>query len=460
MNKLSSTSASKRIESQTVCPICGGAGFLRRDVPLDHPDFGKAIPCDCKLRELQKSDLDGIRKNSGHVHLTQMTFSSFQTDSFYLSPDKQSNLRWAKERAQQFTQEAKGWMLLKGGYGAGKTHLAAAIANERVAKGEPVLFVVVPDLLDHLRATFSLTSEVTYDDRFEAIRSTPFLILDDFGTENATPWAEEKLFQLLNFRYTAELPTVITTNQELSGIDPRISSRFGDERLCTIVAIFAPDYRQGGAVHDELRISSLELYRDMTFDTFNMHRQGLSNEQRENMSQVYANARKYARDRKGFFILTGDYGSGKTHLAAAIANEIEEDHKQHGQSGVVLFVVVPDLLDHLRATFAPGSPVSYDRLFVETRSASYLVLDDLGTENSTPWAREKLFQIIDHRYVADLPTIITIYKKTQIDPRIRARIDDQRRSWFNEIVAPSFRTTHRQPQAKADNTSRKRQSYR
>ena len=88
-----------------------------------------------------------------------------------------------------------GWLVLLGGYGAGKTHLAAAIANQRVKLGHPVLFVVVPDLLDYLRATFSPSSDAGLDERMETIREIPLLILDDLGAHNSTPWAQEKLFQ-------------------------------------------------------------------------------------------------------------------------------------------------------------------------------------------------------------------------------------------------------------------------
>ena len=50
------------------------------------------------------------------------------------------------------------------------------------------------------------------EQRFEEIRNAGLLILDDFGTQNATPWAQEKLFQIINFRYINKLPTVITTS--------------------------------------------------------------------------------------------------------------------------------------------------------------------------------------------------------------------------------------------------------
>jgi len=84
--------------------------------------------------------------------------------------------------------------VLTGTYGCGKTHLAAAIGNFRDAMGEEVIFQVVPDLLDHLRATFSPNSSISYDSLFEQVRSTRLLILDDLGTQSATPWAKEKLF--------------------------------------------------------------------------------------------------------------------------------------------------------------------------------------------------------------------------------------------------------------------------
>jgi DNA replication protein DnaC len=77
------------------------------------------------------------------------------------------------------------------------------------------------------------------------------LILDDLGTQSATPWAREKLYQLFNYRYNAELPTVITTSQFGDVIDPRIFSRMQDQRLCRIVNINAPAYRGVAAPEGE-----------------------------------------------------------------------------------------------------------------------------------------------------------------------------------------------------------------
>ena len=164
-------------------------------------------------------------------------------------------LEKAFRAAQAFAENPRGWIVFMGGYGCGKTHLAAAIANYRSGIGREPLFLVVPDLLDHLRSTFSPTSPVTYDELFEQVRSTPMLILDDLGTQNASPWAREKLYQILNHRYEAQLPTVITTASAIDEVDPRIRSRMLDTRRCTIYGITAPAFRGLSPVTDKPRRS-------------------------------------------------------------------------------------------------------------------------------------------------------------------------------------------------------------
>jgi DNA replication protein DnaC len=147
--------------------------------------------------------------------------------------------------AREYAENPKGWFMFTGPFGCGKTHLAAAIANERVRLGKSALFIVVPDLLDHLRATFNPQSAVSYDKRFEEVRRAPFLVLDDLGTESATPWAQEKLYQLFNYRYVAKLPTVVTTAKAVGELDPKLRTRLLDVSRCTIFGITAPSYLGG-----------------------------------------------------------------------------------------------------------------------------------------------------------------------------------------------------------------------
>ena len=75
------------------------------------------------------------------------------------------------------------------------------------------------------------------------IEKTHLLILDDFGEQSTTPWAQEKLYQVINYRYNAQLPTVITTSKALEELEGRISSRLADHKMSTPFALMAPDYR-------------------------------------------------------------------------------------------------------------------------------------------------------------------------------------------------------------------------
>jgi DNA replication protein DnaC len=175
--------------------------------------------------------------------LRNMTFDNFDHKRLELPLDKRENLHTAFERAVEFARSPEGWLIFHGLNGCGKTHLAAAIANYRLAQGKSVLFVVVPDLLDHLRSTFSPDSKISYDEFSERIKEVPLLILDDFGEQSATPWAQEKLYQLINYRYNARLPMVVTTCLSLDEIETRISSRMVDPRISLVFNITAPDYR-------------------------------------------------------------------------------------------------------------------------------------------------------------------------------------------------------------------------
>jgi DNA replication protein DnaC len=427
-------------EIKETCPICKGLGYVRADVPVGHPDFGTLIPCTCRLTEMAARRIEALRAVGDLQALARMTFETFNPEGHSLPPDKQANLRWAYEEARVFAENPTGWLVLKGGYGCGKTHLAAAIANRCVERGQPVLFITVPDLLDHLRATYAPTSAIAYGTRFEEVRAVPVLILDDLGTESSTPWALEKLFQILNYRYNAHLPTVVTTNHELEEISLRLRSRLVDPDLVKIVSIIALDYRGGMGMEpvrsdlSSMSLHSLSLHSQRTFETFDLRQGELAREEEESLKEAHDKARAFAENPRDGLLITGTYGCGKTHLAAAIAN------RQIAQGHPALFVAIPDLLDHLRAAFNPQSTVTFDKRFEEVRRAPLLILDDLGTESATPWAREKLYQIFDYRYNARLPTVITTARWTEeIDPRLATRMLDVSRCTPAPITAPAYR---------------------
>jgi DNA replication protein DnaC len=221
----------------TECPQCDGTGWYTLGVAYGHPDFAKLFPCDCTLEAHEQRRRAQLRQMSNLGSFGDKTFATFD----HLVPGIQA----AYLRALAFARRPAGWLTLLGPYGCGKTHLAAAVAHEVLAHDVPVLFVVVPDLLDHLRATFRPDSEISYDERFELVRTVALLVLDDLGTESGTAWAREKLYQLINHRYNEGLPTVFTSNVRLDALDGRIVSRMHDTGIgAEIVHIQAHDYRR------------------------------------------------------------------------------------------------------------------------------------------------------------------------------------------------------------------------
>ena len=408
---------------------------MGRDVPVGHPDFGKVRICKCRQAKVQEKVRKRLFRLSNLDELKHLTFENFEEGGrIGTGPAQSKSIEQAFNTARQFARTLDGWLLLQGRFGCGKTHLAAAVANFVVDLGIPALFITVPDLLDALRFSYN-DPNIPFSQRFEDIRRSKLLVMDDFGTENATPWAQEKLFQILNYRYINNLPLLVTTNLALDQIEGRIRSRLQDPELVTRVQILAPDYRRPTDDTGHPELSSLSLLGNRTFGSFNFRKsEALEKRDFTSLEKAFQAAQKFAERPKGWLVFTGPYGCGKTHLAAAIANY------QAGMGVPPLFIMVPDLLDHLRATFNPKSTISFDRRFNQIRTANILILDDLGTESMTPWVKEKLYQIFNYRYNANLPTVITSADPLgEIDPRIRSRMLDKRICKIHTISAPAFR---------------------
>jgi len=109
-----------------VCPICGGVGYLRRDLPIDDPNFGKLVPCICRQNQTNLAARYRLYELSNLEAFKTMSFASFSVQGRLGLADEQiRSLQYALSQAQQFAGKPRGWLLLMGSYGCGKTHLAA-----------------------------------------------------------------------------------------------------------------------------------------------------------------------------------------------------------------------------------------------------------------------------------------------------------------------------------------------
>jgi DNA replication protein DnaC len=418
------------------CPHCGGVGYVRYDVPVGHEKFGKLETCVCRAKDVADGARSRLFAMSNLNRLSHLTFENFSPSgndkAKFMSAQERENLHVAFERSEEFARVPQGWLLLEGGYGCGKTHLAAAIANFAVNMGTPTLFITVPDLLDSLRFAYG-DPETTFERRFEEIRNSALLILDDFGTQNATPWAQEKLFQIINYRYINKLPTVITTNLMLDEIEGRIRSRLQDEEFVKHLKISAPDFRRPEETSNPgISMLALPEMKVMTFKTFQprddevgteavttttvekadkfgnkykdkeITRIRVTKDDVKTLHEAHNAAVGFAESPKGWLVMLGQSFSGKTHLAAAIGNYIIA---LGGQANMIDAASLPD---YLREPIGGKMDVSFTRRVQEIRSTPMLLLDDLKDSSVyTNWAEEKVMGVLNYRYNAHLPTVIT-----------------------------------------------------
>lgn len=195
-----------------------------------------AYRCPC----MKQRAVEHLFRHSGLGRLQkECTFDNF---SFAYYPDVfdetlgftyYQNAKIALKAAEEFAKAfVKGnyhgpGLVFTGPVGSGKTYLASAIANYVLSRGKQVLFTVVPDLLDQIKATYDRSSLVDSDELaiLEGARTVELLILDDLGAHNYTQWTVNKIYSILNFRVNHQLPVVITTNLSLDELDTYLGER-------------------------------------------------------------------------------------------------------------------------------------------------------------------------------------------------------------------------------------------
>ena len=219
------------------CPLCRDTGWISDGI--------SARLCDCQKKRANV-DQSGLPPK-----LAKARFANFQLDKYSAEtiPNYEVSYRNLAKRAlvamKDFTaaylsqQRPKG-IILTGPTGCGKTHLVAAAANALLARDVDVLFLVVPEFLDQLRASYRRENEGESDG--ELVRrayTAPVLILDDLGAHNFTEWVQNQLFTIINYRLNHELPCLITTNLKLDEMNSCIGRRTASRLMegCYMLAL-------------------------------------------------------------------------------------------------------------------------------------------------------------------------------------------------------------------------------
>lgn len=123
-------------------------------------------------------------------------------------------------------------------------------------------------------------------------------------------------------------------------------------------------------------------------------------------TKAYRAAKEYAdnfaahRANGDGLYIEGTFGTGKTHLAAAIAIQLME------QGHSVIFRTADDLLREIKATF-DDSGREEQKVMDRLKKCDLLVIDDIGKEQATDWSTAQLYAIINDRYESQKPLVIT-----------------------------------------------------
>lgn len=226
-----------RIVESELCPICKGAGWLRVDVQVGDPRFGKPVKCRCREQATARAATAKTYTWLGLAEddLGQKTFETFtrrnevwQQRAFDLASGYASMVI-----AQTAGQEN---LCFKGSVGTGKTHLAAAILNRARAAGIPCLFATAPEFFTALYAAEFDAKEALINEA----ATTPLFCLDDIDKLHVKPsndpeipsgsYQKGVLFDVLNRRYRARRPTILTTNAQ-AGLDRWLDEATQDRLL-------------------------------------------------------------------------------------------------------------------------------------------------------------------------------------------------------------------------------------
>lgn len=156
-------------------------------------------------------------------------------DNYQITTQNQRAVSACKRYADTFreklptsdTDPGRNGLFITGPKGTGKTHLAAAIANQLMQEGTAVICMTMIELLEHIKQTYEKQRQWgnTEGNVMKAYKEVPLLIIDDMGKEPPTEWAVSKIYTIINARYEAYLPTIVTTNYTDSELVRRLTPK-------------------------------------------------------------------------------------------------------------------------------------------------------------------------------------------------------------------------------------------
>lgn len=205
-----------------LCPKCHGVGYY-----IDE-ETNTTYRCDCELAEREEYEARLATANIPAM------FQDATIDSFQAPPG--DNARSAIKHtalayAETVSLEDPEGLILKGTVGCGKTHIAVGILKEVIRRGYTGYYTGFMNLLNMIRNSYHPDFPLREEEVLQPLAEADFLVLDDMGAETPKDFVTDRLYLIVNRRYEARKPMLITTNLDDAELEARVGARTYS-RLC------------------------------------------------------------------------------------------------------------------------------------------------------------------------------------------------------------------------------------
>lgn len=206
------------------CPICRNKGHIQ--YVKDDNGIPKTWIRDCKC-EKTRATIRRMRRSGLKDIIRDYTFEKFQATEPWQQTIKASAMEYAKTM--------DGWFFIGGQSGCGKTHICTAICREALLRGQEVRYMLWRDDISKIKAVVNQADE--YAAAIGPYKNAEILYVDDLfktgkgpdgNAQRPTTGDVNAAFEILNYRYNAKLPTVISsecTISDLLDIDEAVAGR-------------------------------------------------------------------------------------------------------------------------------------------------------------------------------------------------------------------------------------------